>query len=268
VYLNGDCETALRSVGALKALEENLGRPLCLVSTGIGSLIAAYYAFFGLEQTADCFSSFGKELCGSLKTHSLINLGKETSKASQMIEDFLILVKSQQSKKKLQLSNSKRFSDFVDARFGFVEERKSQIPVFASAFDLPHACEVFLPIHDRTVLKGATAFLPFFEPIRIGDRLVISTDSFQGVASRYEPFADHHFHVCLDAGPDEERAPFESAMQILLAADLYRTLELKRRVLRQFNWVIKLNAPVEDSRQDVSVLYEEGYQGVRRFLRS
>ncbi len=101
MYLNGDCETALRSVGALKALEENLGRPLCLVSTGIGSLIAAYYAFFGLEQTADCFSSFGKELCGSLKTHSLINLGKETSKASQMIEDFLILVKSQQSKKTL-----------------------------------------------------------------------------------------------------------------------------------------------------------------------
>ena len=252
----------------MKALEENLGRPLCIVSTGIGSLVGVFYAFFGLKQTADTFQSIGKELCGILRANCLINPEKGTSRANQVIDDFLILVKSQQTKKKLQLSDSKRFSDFVDAHFSFVEERKSQIPVFASVFDLLSAGEIVLPVQDRTVLKAATAFLPFFEPIRIGSKRVISSESFQGVASRYEPFLDHHFHVCLDTDPDEENAQFESAMQILLASDMFRTLELKRRILKEFNWVIKLNSRIGTPQPAISVLYEEGYQGVRQFLRA
>ncbi len=266
--MNGDCETALRSVGAMKALEENLGCPLCIVSTGIGSLVAAYYAFFGLQRTADYFSSIGKELCGILKANCLMTAEKGSSRANQVIDDFLILVKSQQTKKKLQLSDSKKLKDFVDAHFRFVEERKSQIPVYASVFDLLNAKEVVFPVQDRAVLKAATAFLPFFEPVRVGSKRVISSESFQGVASRYEPFLDHHFHVCLDTDPDDEDVPFESAMQILLASDLFRTLELKRRILKQYNWVIKLNDRIERSQPDITVLFEEGYQGVRRFLRT
>jgi hypothetical protein len=193
---------------------------------------------------------------------------KSASRTSQVIEDFLTLVKTQSSKKKLELSDSKPIRTFIQEHFRFLKTRKAHVPVYASIYNILDAHEHFFPIQETRILKAAIALLPFFEPIKIPEGYFISTESVQGLPSRFELFTNVDFHICIDTFPEEEEISCGSALQILLASDTFRTYELKRRLAIQYDWFIDLRKHSKTKGVPFNTLVEEGYQGVCQFLKS
>jgi len=76
---------------------------------------------------------------------------------------------------------------------------------------------------------------------------------------------DVKFHVCLDSFPEDDLFSKDSALQILLGSDHIRTLELKRRALEDFDWVINL-WDFKESSKTYNLLISEGYKAALNFL--
>lgn len=249
----------------MKALEEKIGKPSFIVGTGVGGLISTYTCYRGIEDTETFFRKEFDTLVNHLNFTLFPSDEKHLGRTYQFIGEFYALIKSKSQKRKLELSDSKKLIDFLDKQFSFITTENCVIPSYISLFDIKTAQERLFYASKSEIIKASMSLLPFVEPFYIEDLLCISTQSLQGLASKNDTLFDVNFHVCLDSFPEDVQFSKESALQILLGSDYMRTLELKRRNLEDFDWVINLWDSRESSKT-FNLLINDGYKSALNFL--
>lgn len=249
----------------MRALEEKIGKPSFIIGTGVGGLISTYTCYRGIESAEGFFCEKFDAMVNYLNFNLFRSDEKHLNRTYQFISEFYTLIRSKTQKKKLELSDSKKLVDFLETNFSFIKEEKCSIPSYISLFDIKTAQERLFHASKSEIVKASMTLLPFVEPFYVDSFLCISTQSLQGIPSKNESLFDVKFHVCLDTFPEDDLFSKESALQILLGSDHIRTLELKRRTLEDFDWVINL-WDFKESSKTYNLLISEGYKAALNFL--
>jgi hypothetical protein len=285
LYLNGTNINMLRILGGIKALEETIGLPNKIVATGTAALPAAMYANFGLEKTLDFFKTNFK-LMESLFSFDFFETNRgimSRVESYRKINDFYTLVKSGSSIKNfndlyalirsdnaspdLGIEELSKINRFFSNSFSFLNGHTLPTPCYTSLFNVETAEEKITSITTQKELLAATAIIPFMGPVTIDGKKYISMQNIQGVSS---PIKDRSMdiHLLLDTLSENGTPPFMSAMYILIAADYMGTIELKKRIEKNFSCDVNLwENPEHLKTADFDKLIEEGYQTTEKHIK-
>ncbi|HOO33053.1 MAG TPA: hypothetical protein PLO84_14325 [Thermotogota bacterium] len=285
LYLNGNNINTLRIIGALKSLEENVGIPEKIVATGISSMIAVMYAKLGLNETTEFFKMNFK-LIENLFSFDFFETNRgimARNESYRKISDFYTLVKSgssiknfndlyaflhsDQTSEYLGIEEFARIRKFILTFFPFMNGYTLPIPCYTSLFNVETAEENIISITSHRELMAAISIIPFMGPIEIDHQSFISMQNIQGVSSPVNN-RETGIHIFLDTLSENGTPPFMSAMYILIAADYMGTLELKKRIEKEFTCDINLwENPEHLKTTSFGRLIDEGFQTTEKHFK-
>jgi len=257
--LNGNSLSAIRQLGAARALFENLGKPLRIATTGVGTLVGTFLGFQGLDAASRFFSEHFSTFLGFLDVSIFSRPQNFMEKGTRFLADFATLVRASSSTGKRIFVNSQQFFAYLSDQFSFLEEKAGDIPVFASVFDIHSESMQWRQIHKPSDLRAPLAIVPYIEPCTQGKKVFVSTQSFQGVCPRFPEEKEISLHLCLDSTSEKDFLGSASSFEILLSCDKMRTQELKRRALSGFDRVINLWEPSSSEDARFISLFQQGF---------
>jgi len=263
----------MRSLGALRALENTLGAPEKIVASGPAAMLGCVYAHCGLDKTIDFFQKRFNELVSLFSfdfyegTENLnaigfnrADIGITLSDTYRKLTDFYTLIKSGTSGRYLGIDDIKKIDKYLETTFGFLSGHMLKIPCYTSLFNYETAQEKVVSITTIEELKAGISIVPFMGPVEIDSFKYISIQNIQGLPS---PIKDRRsdLHIVLDTLSENGTPPFLSSMYILIAADYMGTIELKKQIEKEFSMDINLwDNPEYRKNIDYSHLIEEGYK--------
>src|SRR6056297_259430 len=262
LYLNGNNVKMIRSLGAIRALENRLGAPEKIIASGPATMLACLYSHYGLDESIkrmkDDFTTLEQLFSFDFyETDRGIILRSE---AYRKLNDFYTLIKSGTSGKNLGIEDLKKIEKFLEDTFGFLAGHMLKIPCYTSLFDYEKAEEKVISVNTIKELKAAISIVPFMGPVEIDGQKYISMQNIQGMPS---PVKDRRsdLHIILDTLSENGTPPFLSSMYILIAADYMGTMELKKQKEAEFSVDINLwENPEYRKSIDFDNLIDEGFK--------
>ncbi len=285
LYFNGNNINMLRIVGALRSIEDKIGVPEKIVATGTASLIAVMYAQYGLEKTTDFFKTNFRTM-ENLFSFDFYETNRgimSRNESYRRLTDFYTLVKSgssiknfndlyaflrsDQSSQHLGIEEFARIRKFITNAFPFMKGYMLPIPCYTSLFNIETAEERLISVTTHKELLAAISITPFMGPMTIDDKSYISMQNIQGASSLVKD-RKMDLHIFVDTLSENGTPPVMSAMYILIAADYMGTLELKKRLKKDFTCDINLwENPEHLKTASFDRLVDEGFQTTEKHFR-
>jgi len=270
----------MRSLGALRALENTLGAPEKIVASGPSAMLACVYAHCGLDKAIDFFQRLFSEMASLFsfdfyegnENQNMIGFSNgdraiTLSDTYRKLGDFYTLIKSGTSGKHLGIDDIKKIDKFLENSFEFLSGHMLRIPCYTSLFNYETAQEKVISITTIEELKAGISIVPFMGPVEIDHCKYISIQNIQGLPS---PIKDRRsdLHIVLDTLSENGTPPFLSSMYILIAADYMGTIELKKQIEKNFSMDINLwENPEYRKNIEFSHLIDEGYKTAGNHLK-
>ena len=268
MYINGNNIFSMRSLGAIAALEELYGLPEYFVTTGTGTMISAYCSYLGTNAAQVFFEQNFNFLKRNLAMDMLGFLTAPSNariRNYNLLNDFYTLFKVSTNKKNLGISEAQRLLYFIEDKFSFITSRKPIVKSYLSSFELENAQERLFQTTSSKLVKTSLAVVPFLPPVEINEKKYISTQSVQGVPSR--TVADGCHHVLLDTVGKRGYFNSMTSFQVMISANEMMMLELKRRAMKNFDFVVDLREHFSESEGNFLSLYREGYNRTKKTVK-